>query len=133
MMQEVRYLLLTVALLFGGWFAPLQQVSAADDSIALGANASAAKARGEGCVEPTEVMRSQHMEFLLHHRDETVLFGVRTKKHSLKNCIACHVSEDEGGNYLRINAEGQFCQGCHEQAAVHLDCFQCHATTPRKK
>lgn len=99
----------------------------------MGAKASAAKERGEGCVEPTEVMRSQHMKFLLHHRDETVLFGIRTKKYSLKNCISCHVSEDQAGNYIRINSEGQFCQECHEEAAVHLDCFQCHATTPRKK
>ena len=65
----------------------------------------------QGCVEPTEVMRKNHMRFLLHQRDETVHEGIRAKKFSL-------------------NAPGQFCQSCHAYASVHIDCFQCHATTP---
>lgn len=82
------------------------------------------------CVEPTEFMRRNHMEVLLHQRDETVHLGVRTKKHSLVECIACHAERDSNGKFVSINAEGQFCQDCHATAAVSMDCFQCHATKP---
>ena len=70
------------------------------------------------------------MELLLHQRDETVHRGVRTKKHSLVECIACHAEKDADGDFVAINADGQFCQGCHTKAAVSMDCFQCHATKP---
>ncbi|WP_296815719.1 hypothetical protein [Thiobacillus sp.] len=49
--------------------------------------------KGEQCVEPNDFMRRNHMKVLLHHRDETVLEGIRTKKYSLKECINCHASE----------------------------------------
>lgn len=88
------------------------------------------KGKGERCVEPTEVMRSDHMRFLFHQRDETVIKGVRTKRHSLKQCVHCHATQDEAGRYIPINAEGQFCQSCHEYASVKIDCFDCHATRP---
>lgn len=86
--------------------------------------------RGEHCVEPTDVIRRNHMKFLLHQRDDTMHRGIRTTKHSLKNCISCHASKDDSGKYIPINAEGQFCQSCHSYAAVSLDCFQCHSTVP---
>ena len=82
------------------------------------------------CVEPTEFMRRNHMELLLHQRDDTVHQGIRTKKHSLIECIACHAAKDSNGQFVSINAEGQFCQDCHTTAAVSMDCFQCHATKP---
>lgn len=82
------------------------------------------------CVEPTEFMRRNHMELLLHQRDDTVHQGVRTKKHSLVECVACHAEKGSDGTFVSINAEGQFCQGCHATAAVSMDCFQCHATKP---
>lgn len=31
---------------------------------------------------------------------------------------------------MPVNSPGQFCASCHRFAAVSLDCFQCHATTP---
>lgn len=104
--------------------------SAGGPQINLGTAAKAAQARGEGCVNDTDVMRSDHMKFLLHQRDETVLHGIRTKQYSLKECIACHATVDEAGGYLRINGEGQFCQTCHDYASVRIDCFDCHATRP---
>ena len=56
--------------------------------------------KGEVCVEPTEVMRKYHMDFLLHQRDKTVHQGIRTKNHSLVNCIDCHVQKNtQGGIY----------------------------------
>ena len=83
------------------------------------------------CVEPTEVMQKEHFVFLYHQRDKTVINGVRTKNHSFANCIDCHVSYDEAGEPIPINSEGQFCQTCHVETAVNIDCFSCHASVPR--
>jgi len=87
---------------------------------------------GEKCVEPAEKMRREHMDLIQHQRDETMRNGIRgiTAKHSLKGCIDCHVGYNEQGNAVSINAEGQFCQSCHNYAAVSIDCFSCHRTTP---
>ncbi|MGD2056814.1 MAG: sulfur reduction protein DsrJ, partial [Gammaproteobacteria bacterium] len=41
----------------------------------------------QGCVEPTEEMRRNHMEYILHQRDETMHRGIRTKQYSLEECI----------------------------------------------
>ena len=87
----------------------------------------------EQCVEPTEDMQKNHFGYLYHQRDETVKHGIRTKQHSLANCIDCHVSYDDKGDAISINSEGQFCQTCHVQTAVNIDCFTCHATVPREK
>lgn len=87
--------------------------------------------KGEQCVEDTEWMRSNHFETVLHQRDETVLHGIRTKKHSLKNCIDCHITPNRNGEYARYsNSEEHFCASCHTYAAVSIDCFQCHADRP---
>ncbi|MCB1866762.1 MAG: hypothetical protein KDG50_15190 [Chromatiales bacterium] len=92
------------------------------------------KASGlQECVEPTSDMRRNHMEYLLHQRDATVIHGVRTRKHSLANCIDCHVQGAPSGGYVAINRDDQFCGACHKSAGVSLDCFQCHATVPRKQ
>ena len=91
---------------------------------------SISKGEGQQCVEPTDVMRRDHMNFLLHQRDATVQQGIRTTKHSLVGCIDCHVQQDTRGNAIPVNAPGQFCESCHQYAAVSLDCFECHATTP---
>nr|MBS0019935.1 sulfur reduction protein DsrJ [Gammaproteobacteria bacterium] len=88
------------------------------------------KGKGEQCVEPTPVIRRDHMVFLLHQRDETMHQGVRSKRHSLKECIECHVAVDREGRTIPVNAPGQFCAECHSYAGVGIDCFQCHAATP---
>lgn len=87
-------------------------------------------AKGEQCVEPTDEMRRNHMGMLMHQRDDTVISGIRTPKHSLVGCIECHAQKDDSGEYVPVNAEGQFCSTCHEYAAVEIDCFSCHATVP---
>ena len=87
----------------------------------------------EQCVEPTEMMQKDHFGYLYHQRDKTVIDGIRTKQHSLANCVDCHVSYDKNGTAIPINSEGQFCQTCHVQTAVNIDCFTCHATIPREK
>ena len=87
-------------------------------------------ARGEQCVEPIDIMRRDHFDFMKHDRDKTVHEGVRSIQHSLAGCIDCHASKDASGQFISINAEGQFCQTCHTYAAVKIDCFTCHAAVP---
>lgn len=83
------------------------------------------------CVEPLEVMRRQHGHFLKHHRDKTMHEGIRTKQHSLIECINCHVTPSaDAGHYPSIQSETHFCRNCHSYAAVNIDCFQCHASKP---
>ena len=84
---------------------------------------------GEKCVEETSYMLKNHMKLLMHQRDETMHKGIRTKEHSLQNCIACHASTKDN-NVLGSNEH--FCQGCHTYAAVKLDCWECHASKPKQ-
>lgn len=84
----------------------------------------------DSCVEPTEFMRRNHMELIKHQRDETVHKGIRSSKHSLAGCIECHVSYTADETPVPVDAEGQFCNGCHEFAAVNVDCFGCHSSVP---
>lgn len=88
------------------------------------------EAKGDQCVEPTDVMRKNHMKFLTHQRDDTVLHGIRTSKHSLVECINCHVQPDDTGAYPEITSEEHFCSSCHSYASVKVDCFQCHMSKP---
>ena len=89
------------------------------------------KAAGlDRCVEPTDYMRKYHMDVLLHQRDRTVHQGIRTKPHSLVECVDCHAGKDAQGQFVSIDADGQFCRSCHDATAVNMDCFQCHATRP---
>lgn len=87
-------------------------------------------AKGDKCVEPVEIMRRQHMDFLLHQRDRTVHEGIRTKKYRFVNCIGCHVLPDAKGSYARHTDAAHFCTSCHRFSAVKIDCFQCHADRP---
>ena len=84
----------------------------------------------QGCVEPTEEMRVNHMEYILEQRDATVHDGIRTRQHSLQECINCHVSDSEDAP--RADSDKHFCNSCHTYAAVSIDCFQCHADRPVK-
>ena len=84
------------------------------------------------CVEPVEEMRRQHFEFMLEHRDKTVIEGIRTKKHSLNECIDCHITANAQGEYARYSQDTHFCASCHQFAAVNIDCFQCHADRPEE-
>lgn len=79
------------------------------------------------CVEPVDDMKKNHMEYLLHQRDKTVHEGVRTKQHSLKACIDCHVPEN---TEVRFGDDKHFCSSCHNYTGVSIDCFQCHTDRP---
>jgi hypothetical protein len=84
-------------------------------------------ARPGKCVEDTQIMRRQHPDLLKHQRDLTMHEGIRTRKHSLKECVACHASRKTGS----VLGDKGFCQSCHAYASVKIDCFSCHASTPK--
>jgi predicted CXXCH cytochrome family protein len=79
------------------------------------------------CVEPVAVMRRDHMKYLLHQRDETVLDGERGKKYSLVGCIDCHNPANANEEIVRYEDPQHFCASCHTYASVKIDCFECHA------
>lgn len=84
-------------------------------------------ARAGACVADAAFMRRNHMQLLMHQRDETLRGGNRSGKYSLKACIACHASQISQS----VNAQASnFCQSCHTYAAVKIDCFECHASKP---
>jgi len=108
----------------------LTLLSSTGDAVADVVTPEVPMGRGAQCVEPIEIMRRDHFEFIKHQRDQTVYHGIRGSRHSLAGCIDCHASKGTDGEFLPINAEEQFCQTCHTYAAVKIDCFTCHATVP---
>lgn len=88
------------------------------------------KAEGENCVAETDFMRRNHMDLIVHQRDDTVIRGLRDEPFSLVECVDCHSRKDSEGKPLRIDAKGEFCASCHEYVAVKIDCFSCHAAIP---
>lgn len=86
---------------------------------------------GSYCVEDTAFMRRNHMDLLRHQRDDTMYNGLRTERHSLKNCINCHMAEEVvGKERIEITDSRHFCAGCHQYASVKPDCFECHSSQP---
>jgi len=84
----------------------------------------------QGCVAPEPEIRRNHMEYILHQRDETMHKGVRTRQFALEECINCHAVKDESGKHVRVEDARHFCASCHTYASVNIDCFQCHADVP---
>ena len=81
------------------------------------------KGKGDKCVEPTADMRRNHMKYILHQRDKTMHQGIRTTKHSLKNCVDCHADPKTDS----VLGQDGFCSSCHHYASVQIDCFSCHS------
>ena len=109
---------------------PLRTVLAGDGLFPDVPKAKAHFSETQECVEPLDDMRRNHMEYILHQRDATMHEGIRTKQHSLVECINCHVSD--APDAPRYSSEQHFCNSCHTFAAVRIDCFQCHADRPVK-
>lgn len=122
----LRLAVLTVAAAFMA--APSMQAAAGVDLPKLDLGKIAGK--GGKCVEDTQFMRRNHMDLLKHQRDETMHKGIRTTKHSLKQCVECHAGEKSGS--VAASKE-DFCAACHAYAGVRLDCWDCHATKPGRK
>ena len=91
-----------------------------------------AKGDGDTCVEDTDFMRRNHMTILMHQRDDTMLKGIRSKQHSLTECIDCHAVPGENSIPVTIEDPKHFCRSCHDYAAVSVDCFDCHASRPEQ-
>jgi len=89
-----------------------------------------ARGQGDSCVEDTDFMRRNHMTLLLHQRDDTMLKGIRSEQHSLKECVSCHAVEGSDAVAVSYASEKHFCRSCHDYAAVKIDCFECHASRP---
>ncbi len=109
------------------WFAT--GLAAAEDNSGFGAVSipdPVKPAAAEQCVEPVEVMRRDHMKFLDHQRDRTVLDGERGSKYSLVGCMDCHNPADSA-RVVRYEDPEHFCAECHRYASVKIDCFECHA------
>ena len=79
------------------------------------------------CVQPEDEMKKNHMNYILHQRDETMHKGIRTKQYSLKECINCHIPKD---STVRFGDDKHFCSSCHNFVGVSIDCFQCHMDRP---
>jgi len=90
------------------------------------------KAKGEACVRDTDFMRTNHMELLLHQRDDTVHEGVRPEKTRLTACLDCHAVKGASGTPITYKDPKHFCRTCHDYAAVSIDCFSCHNSVPEK-
>ncbi len=116
-------------LLVGGLFALLAAAAWAG-SVAV---TEGSKAAGmQSCVTDTSDMRRNHMEYLKHVRHDVVHAGNRDQKFRFAECVDCHAGKDASGKAIPVNAEGQFCDSCHDYAAVDVDCFGCHRKVPEE-
>jgi len=84
-----------------------------------------------------ENWRVHHMDYLKHDRDLTLREGVRDLSNddlaiqaSIGECFDCHAVKDEAGEFVSFEDDQHFCRVCHDYAAVTIDCFSCHRSTP---
>jgi hypothetical protein len=82
------------------------------------------------CIEPTAFMRSSHMELINSWRTAVVREGERVyiasdgRKVTMslsQNCLGCHSNKE------------QFCDTCHNYAAVKPNCWSCHNVPPEAR
>lgn len=95
------------------------------------------QATGEPHAEGNDYWRMHHMDMLLHSRDLTLRDGVRDLSPddmaisaSIGTCFDCHAVKDEAGEFVSFEDPRHFCRVCHDYAAVTIDCFSCHRSTP---
>jgi hypothetical protein len=121
----MKYAIVLKALLFTALLGSV--VASADSRVPI---PHPPKGKGDHCVLPTPEMRRNHMKYILHERHETMHKGIRNPQFSLEGCIHCHVVYGADGKPVSIKSPKHFCNSCHGYAAVHIDCFECHASTP---
>jgi hypothetical protein len=130
----IKYSLITLLFsLLLGIYTPGMAADASSDESSSGFYIPQAQRRfseEQGCVEPTAEMRKNHMDYIQDQRDATVHEGIRTRQHSLEECINCHVSDAPDAPH--VDSEKHFCNSCHTFVSVSIDCFQCHADRPVK-
>lgn len=76
------------------------------------------------------VMIRNHPNFLMHTRDVAVFQGKRTQMNSIEKCVECHAEKGSDGLPVAYDDPKHFCNACHRQAAVSIDCFECHNSKP---
>jgi nitrate reductase gamma subunit len=86
-------------------------------------------ARVHRSQDPTVMIRN-HPNFLIHKRGVVVYSGVRSNDESIERCVTCHVKKDAAGQPVDFENPQHFCTECHNQAAVTIDCFDCHNSKP---
>ena len=88
--------------------------------------------KASGDAHPVEEnWRKNHMEYMKHDRDMALREGETEIGASLGQCFDCHAVKDEAGDYVTYEeSEKHFCRACHDYAAVKVDCFMCHRSTP---
>jgi predicted CXXCH cytochrome family protein len=125
LIPSIAILLISAGL---GWLAPVGAAGPASSGFGNVAIPEPAKpANADACVEPVEIMRREHMNYLMHQRDDTVLDGERDSKYSLVGCMDCHNPAESAQTAIRYPDPQHFCAGCHLYASVQIDCFECHA------
>lgn len=94
-------------------------------------------ATGDPHPEGSEYWRIHHMQMLKHDRKLTMREGVRDLapddmaiNASIGECFDCHAVKDEAGDFVSFEDDRHFCRVCHDYAAVTIDCFTCHRSTP---
>lgn len=90
------------------------------------------KASGEDVHKGVSI-RTEHMNLLLHQRDETMRKGLRPKNERLQACMSCHAVKGEDEHAVNYESPKHFCRTCHDYVAVKVDCFECHASQPDAK
>ena len=88
------------------------------------------RATGTPHPEGNDYMRRWHMTMMRHDRDVTMYEGQRPVNASLGQCFDCHTVRDAAGMPVTVADERHFCRACHDYAAVQVDCFDCHRSTP---
>ena len=116
-----------IAILFGLLIALAGGVMAEDRASLL---PDIPKATGEAHSEGNGFWRRNHMDMMRHDRDLTLRMGEREIEASLKGCFDCHAAKDEQGQVVTYDSDKHFCRVCHDYAAVKVDCFMCHRSTP---
>lgn len=105
-------------------------VPAAADEARSGYGPAIPEASGDPHPEGNAYMRRWHMTMMRHDRDITMYEGERGLNASLGACFECHTVRDEAGTPVTVSDERHFCRVCHDYAAVKVDCFDCHRSTP---
>lgn len=76
------------------------------------------------------VMIRNHPAFLFSHRTIVLHNGTAAPGDNLERCVTCHAVKDASGEPVGIADPSHFCHGCHNRAAVSIDCFECHTSKP---
>lgn len=79
-------------------------------------------AREKQCVAPVSYMRNSHMQLLIRWREEAVRQDVRTFTAADGRTYRISLT----GTCLNCHSKPDFCDRCHNYAAVKPACWDCH-------